>query len=290
MRDTRDRLVGAATRILRPLVRRLLSLGVPFGQLELSLRQLFVEVAEKDLAAPGQRQTDSRIALVTGINRKEVKRIRSNEGAGDAPRVFSMNHVTNLISRWMTDPKTTDRRGRPRALPYQAARGPSFMKLARAVTGDLAPGVLLEELVRSGAVVKKGEMVMLRTDAYVPKLEESEKLQILEEDPPELINTILTNVFAESDVPLLQRKVYFDNLGKDASARIRAEMRQEGERFVRRVNRLLSRYDRDRNQRAPDGDKYYAGVGVYFFEAPGTSEKDAKQQSPPQVGTEEKKD
>ena len=293
MSDARERLVGAATRILRPIVRRLLSLGVPFGQLELSLRELFVEVAEKDLAAPGQRQTDSRIALVTGLNRKEVKRIRSASGSGsDAPRVFSMNHVTNLISRWMTDPKTTDRRGRPRALPYQqqTARGPSFMKLARAVTGDLAPGVLLEELVRSGAVVKKDELVMLRADAYVPKLEESEKLQILEEDPPELIDTILTNIFAESDEPLLQRKVYFDNLGKEASARIRAEMRREGERFVRRVNRLLSRYDRDRNPRAPAGDRYYAGVGVYFFEAQGTSEKDGKEDLCPQVETAEKKD
>ena len=105
---------------MRPLVRRLLSLGVPFGQIELSLRELFVEVAEKDLAAPGQRQTDSRIALVTGINRKEVKRIRSSEGSGvEAPRVFSMNHATSLISRWMSDPKTTDRKGRPQRFPIR---------------------------------------------------------------------------------------------------------------------------------------------------------------------------
>jgi hypothetical protein len=265
---------------------------VPFGQLELSLRELFVEVAEKDLAAPGQRQTDSRIALVTGINRKEVKRIRSSEGSGmEAPRVFSMNHATSLISRWLSDPKTTDRKGRPRALPYQAARGPSFMRLARAVTGDLAPGVLLEELVRSGAVVKKGETVVLRTDAYVPKVGTSDDmLRILAEDPPELVDTILKNIFAESDHPLLQRKVYFDRLGHDAAVRIRAEMRREGERFVRRVNRLLSRYDRDRNPRAPAGDSFYAGVGVYFFEAPGASEKGHKEEHPSPAASAERKD
>ena len=269
MSEAREKLLWAATRSLRPIVQRLLMLGVPFGPLELRLRDLFIEVAEKDLALPGRRQTDSRIALVTGINRKEVKRIRSTKGVTDPPRVFSMNQATHLISRWMTDPRTTDRRGRPRPLPYRANRGPSFMELAREVTGDLAPGILLDELVRSGAVERqKDDVVVLRGEAYVPRVNESEKLQILAEDPAELIETILRNIFAEVAEPLLQRKVFYDNLGKDAAARIRAQMRREGERFLRRVNRLLSRYDRDRNPKAPGGGQHYAGIGVYFFESP----------------------
>jgi len=165
------------------------------------------------------------------------------------------------------------------------------MRLARAVTADLAPGVLLEELVRSGAVVKKDEIVVLRTDAYVPKVGTSDDMvRILAEDPPELIDTILKNMFAESDHPLLQRKVYFDRLGQDAAARIRAEMRREGERFVRRVNRLLSRYDRDRNPRAPGGDSYYAGVGIYFFEEPGTSQRDQKDEHSSPAAPADRKD
>jgi uncharacterized protein DUF6502 len=269
MSEAREKLLWAASRTLRPIVQRLLMLGVPFGQLELRLRDLFIEVAEKDLALPGRRQTDSRIALVTGLNRKEVKRIRSTEVAIEPPRVFSMNLATNLISRWMTDPRTTDRRGCPRPLPYQAKRGPSFMKLARELTGDLAPGVLVRELVRSGAVkIDKDDVVVLCSDAYVPKIKESEKLEILGEDPAELIETILRNIFAEGEEPLLQRKVFYDNLGKDAAAQIRAKMRREGERFLRRINRLLSRYDRDRNPKAPGGGRHYAGIGVYFFESP----------------------
>ena len=268
MSDARDRLVWAAATTLHPIVKRLLALGVPFGQLEARLRELFVEVAEADLALPGRRQTDSRIALVTGINRKEVKRIRSADRRTDAPRSFSMNQATSLISRWMTDAQTTDRRGRPLAIPYRAKQGPSFMRLARKVTGDLAPRVLLDELMRGGAIeAREGNLLALKSDAYVPKLERVEQLQILAEDPPELIDTILRNVFAGAKDPLLQRKVYYDNLGSDAAHRIRAEMRREGERFLRRINRLLSRYDRDRNPKAPGGERHYAGVGVYFFEA-----------------------
>jgi len=267
MVDVREGLIGAVASLVRPLVKRLLAAGVPFGQVEARLRELFVEVAETELALPGRRQTDSRVALVTGINRKEVRRIRSADHTLVAPRSFTMNQSASLISRWRTDPQTSDRSGRPRPLPYQAARGPSFMKLARKVTGDLAPRILLDELVRSGAAeLRPGDVVVLKGDSYVPKVDTADKLQILAEDPAELVETILRNVLAERADPALQRKVYFDNLGSDGADRIRAEMRREGERFLRRVNRLLSRYDRDRNPNAPGGNAYYAGIGVYFFE------------------------
>jgi Family of unknown function (DUF6502) len=271
MTDVREGLVGALALLLRPLVRRLLASGVPFGQVEARLRELFVEVAETELPLPGRRQTDSRIALVTGINRKEVRRIRSADRKLAAPRSFSMNHAASLISRWQTDRETSDRAGRPRPLPYQASRGPSFMKLARKVTGDLAPRILLDELVRSGAAeLRPDDVVVLKGEAYVPTVEAAEQLEILGEDPAELIETILVNILGETNERLLQRKVFFDNLGAEGGSRVRAEMRREGERFLRRVNRLLARYDRDRNPRAPGGDRHYAGVGVYYFERPAT--------------------
>lgn len=277
MSDVGDRLIWAAANTLQPLVKRLLASGVPFGRLEARLRELFVEIAEAEFALPGRRQTDSRVSLLTGINRKEVRRIRSAERGQSGPSSFSMNHATSLISRWVTDPQTADRAGRPRPLPYRARRGPSFMTLARKVTADLAPRVLLDELMRSGAVeIRDGDLVVLKSAAYVARAEPAEQLQILGEDPRELIETIVRNIFSDSSEPLLQRKVYYDNLGSDAAKRIRAELRHEGERFLRRMNRLLARYDRDRNPKAAGGDRYYAGVGVYCFEAPAQPATDSR--------------
>jgi len=262
-----ERLIWAAVNTLQPLVKQLLAHGVPFGLLETQLRALFVAVADADFALPGRRQTDSRVSLLTGINRKEVRRLRAADHGPPAPSSFGMNHATSLISRWMTDPQTLER-GRPRPLPYQARRGPSFMKLARKVTADLAPRVLLDELLRSGASeLRDGDLVVLTSAAYVAPPRSQEDLQILGEDPRELIETILRNVFAESSELLLQRKVYYDNLGSDAAREIRGELRRAGDRFLRQVDRLLARYDRDRNPRAPGGERHYAGVGVYCFEA-----------------------
>lgn len=259
-----EALIEAAAEALRPFAKRLLAMGVPFGTVERRLRALFIEVAQRDFALGGRRATDSRISLLTGINRKEVRRLRTHRATDVAEA--GLGHVASLISRWTTDPRTRDAAGRPRPLPYQAARGPSFMRLARAVTSDLAPGVLLEHLVTTGAAQLRAGVVTLRARALVPRAGSTEALRILAEDPAELIETMLQNVLAERGTPLLQRKVAFDNLGGDAAERIRAELRRESERFLARMERVLARYDRDRNPKAPGGERHYAGLGVYCFE------------------------
>ena len=54
MADVREGLVDAIGEMVRPLVKRLLAAGVPFGRVEARLRELFVEVAESELALPGR--------------------------------------------------------------------------------------------------------------------------------------------------------------------------------------------------------------------------------------------
>lgn len=261
-----DALIRASTEAARPLVRRMLALGVPFGWVERALRALFIEVAAAEFALPGQRPTDSRVALLTGINRKEVRRLRSTRTRQPRSGTFGLNHMTSLVGRWTADPRTTDGRGRPRPLPYRAARGPSFVGLARQVTADLAPGVLLEQLVASGAgEIRDGNVIALRESAFVPRRGSAEMLQILVEDPAELIETILRNALSGGE-QLLQRKVYYDNVGTEAAVRLRRQVRREGQRFLTRMDRLFAQYDRDRNPRAPGGERLYTGIGVYFFE------------------------
>jgi hypothetical protein len=265
--ETQEHLIRAAVEILRPIVKYLLVAGVPFGRLETRLREVFVEVAEQELTLPDRPQTDSRIALLTGINRKEVHRLRSADAAKTRPGSFGRNQAASLVSRWLIDARATDRAGKPRPLPYQAESGASFVQLVRQVAPDLPPRAILDELARTGAViVSESGMVSLVTDSFVPRAARPEKLKMLAEDPAELVETMLRNVFSEGEGALLQRKVYYDRLGADGVGRARAQMRREGEQFLRRVNRLLAHYDRDRNPDAPGGERRYAGVGVYYFE------------------------
>jgi hypothetical protein len=267
-RDIQDALVHAAAAALRPFVRRLLAAGVPFGRVEARLRELFVEVAERELAQPGATPNDSRVSILTGINRKEVRRIRGRDREA-APRTFSRNLIASLISRWVGDPRTTDAAGHPLPLPYDARRGPSFVALARKTTVDLHPRALLDVLISAGAaVLGEGDVVALTRTAYVPQRGRSEALAMLADDPPELIETMLHNVLGEGAEPRLQQKLAYDNIGSDGLARLRAALRREANRLLERSNAVLLRHDRDRSPRAPSGERTYAGIGVYYFEAP----------------------
>ena len=94
-----DRLHGPLTRLLRPLVRLLIRAGVTFPALSDLLRELYVNVAEHDFALADKEQTDSRISLLTGIHRKEVRRLR---GAGapvrSVPSSVSKSYVASAVT------------------------------------------------------------------------------------------------------------------------------------------------------------------------------------------------
>src|SRR5262245_15764791 len=118
----KQRFAAAIRRLLRPIVRQLVAYGITYPTLDQIIRELFVEVAEDDFPPAYKRQTDSRVALVTGINRKEISRLRRRRH-DSAPRAeVEDTAVTRVIGRWMGGPPYSDTRGRPRPLPYEASR------------------------------------------------------------------------------------------------------------------------------------------------------------------------
>jgi hypothetical protein len=271
--DVQEALMRAAVAAMRPYVRRMLGAGATFGQLEARLRELVVEVAEREVERSGAVPTDSRVSILTGINRKEVRRLRALDREA-APQTFSRNVVASLVSRWTGDRRTTDGRGRPVPLPYDSRRGPSFVGLARKTTADLHPRALLDALLGAGAAeLREGDVVALTRTAHTPGRGRPEAFAMLADDPPELIETMLHNVLGEAEEARLQQKVAYDNIGSEGVERLRAALRREADRFLKRANRLLVSYDRDRTPRAPGGERTSAGIGVYYFEAPHGEEK-----------------
>src|ERR1700712_2013315 len=91
-------------RLLRPLVRLLVARGITFPALTDLLRELYVNVAEYDFALAGKEQTDSRVSLLTGIHRKEVRRLRG-AGAPVSAVPATLSRTSAIIARWLPDPK-----------------------------------------------------------------------------------------------------------------------------------------------------------------------------------------
>ena len=268
--------VTAIRRLLRPVVRQLIAYGVTFPAFARLTRELYVEVAEQQFALPFKRQTDSRIALMTGLNRKEVARLRArvSKSARKHDEVaLEDTIVTHAIGRWMAGPPYATPDGHPRRLRYESAptRDASFARLVRELAIDLPVRAVLDELLRVGAVelLPDGD-VLLRHQAHVPLTDAEGKFALLGSDPAELFATIVHNI-EHADSPRLQRKIVYDNIGADALADLRAEASRAGEDFVRRANALLASYDRDRHPEAPAGTRSRVVLGAYYFEEPTTA-------------------
>jgi hypothetical protein len=266
-RKIEEGLLRALAAVLRPLVRQLVDQRVPSAVAEELVRRTYVEVAEAEFALPDRPQTDSRISVLTGVHRKDVRRLRHASEAG-SPAPLSRDVAASLVSRWLADPRATDGAGRPIPIPFRAKQGVSFVELARATTRDLRPKPILDELVRSGAAeCPARNRVVLRTTAYVPAGGQLEKLAMLAEDPAELLETMRRNVF-ETGEGRFQRKVSFDNVGADALPAVRRKLTRIGERTIDAIQKVLSPYDRDLHPEAPGGERCSVSMGVYLFDAP----------------------
>ena len=73
--DYRRALRSALEQLLRPLCRLLLRHSVSFSAFADMAKRVYVDVALKDFSLPGKKPTTSRVAVLSGLTRKEVHRI-----------------------------------------------------------------------------------------------------------------------------------------------------------------------------------------------------------------------
>ena len=152
--EVKDHLRRALSLMLKPLARLLIAQGVTHAEFAETAKEVYVETALRHFEAEG-RVNKSRIAILTGLTRKEVKNVidRTLEG-GYQPKTYS--RPERVLTGWYSDPKFQGPYGIPLELPYEA-RGenePSFVDLVRQYSGDMAPRQMLNQLVEAGSVVE----------------------------------------------------------------------------------------------------------------------------------------
>jgi hypothetical protein len=159
-------LLQGLRQLLRPLVRLLIQRGITFPALAELLRELYVDVARRDLLRDPQARTDSRISLLTGVHRKELRRQRTiPDAAGQEPQSLSLS--SQIIARWLAAPPWSGADGGPLALPRTAPAGEaSFDALVSSVTRDMRPRAVLDEWLSEGVVhLDAGDRVVLSAAA-----------------------------------------------------------------------------------------------------------------------------
>jgi len=226
-------------RLLRPLVRLLVARGITFPALTDLLRELYVNVAEYDFALTGKEQTDSRVSLLTGIHRKEVRRLRG-AGAPVSAVQAVVSRTSRIIARWIADPTFTDPQGQPLKLPRTAEGGaPSFESLVAGVTRDLRPRAVLDEWLDRGlAFTDPQDRIVLAEAAYVPRGDGAEgpQLYYFGRNLHDHIAAAVANIVG--DAPrFLERAVHYDGLSEDLAIRLEERAREIAMEALQQANR-----------------------------------------------------
>lgn len=258
-------IIAALATLLRPLVRILLQHGIPFDVLSAVARQVYVHVAAEEFILPGKKQTTSRISILTGLTRKEVRRIMTTTEVEDQKATDRYNRAARVLAGWLRDKDFHDKAGAPAALPVESTHA-SFAELVRRYSGDLLVRAMLDELLRVGAVHRtKDGRIRLQARFYVPSQSETDKLHILGTDTADLIATIANNLNPQA-TPRYQRKVMYDNVPVEAVEEFQHLSADRAQAFLEGIDRWLSKRDRDVNPAANGTGRKRVGIGVYYFE------------------------
>ncbi|UFN50959.1 DUF6502 family protein [Roseomonas sp. OT10] len=233
-----DALMRPLRRLLRPLVRLLIRSGVTFPVLADLLRGLYVEVAARDLLTAPRDRTDSRISLLTGVHRKEIRRQREEEGGGDeVPPIVTLSG--QVIARWLGLPAYTDAAGQPLPLPRIAAEGPSFDSLVASVTTDVRARTVLDDWLAQGIVSLDAlDRVRLDTEAFLPRQGREEQLYYFARNLHDHLAAASANISIAGQAPFLDRSVHYDRLSPAVAERLEAAGREGAQRLLMAINRL----------------------------------------------------
>ncbi|MFN8392509.1 MAG: DUF6502 family protein [Bdellovibrionota bacterium] len=229
--------------LLRPVARFCIRRSVKLQRLMETMKSVLVEVGQEELERVGETASVSRLAVMTGVHRKDITRLTR----GDESKEPAVDIFTRVVGQWRNDPRFS-RRGQPR--PLESVGGDAeFAELVRSVSKELNPYTVLLELDRLGMVSRSGDTVTLKANEYAPAKNADESFQLMSADIDDLLKGVEENVFERKRVPHLHLTTRYDNICPEFLPEIQRWCMQEGAKLHARARNYFSKFDKDLNPR-----------------------------------------
>lgn len=264
--EVKEHVIRSCRYLLLPVVRFLLKHGVTWSEFGELSKEAYVQVARNDYGIQGRPTNNSRVAMLTGLSRREVAKVRDRLLDGDdAADNLQGNQISRILTGWHLDEEFTDDEGQPKDLPVTGSSG-SMSSLLKRYAGDLPHGAIRKEMVQRQLVeeLSSGEFRVMKRDYVYSELD------------PEIIRRMGTALHDHATT--LEH-----NLNEDRSAAPRFEaiadnsrltprairafqelLEQKGLAFLEEMDAWLSSHEIDDSS---DTDRQSArlGVGVYLI-------------------------
>lgn len=263
--DKKSLIHSACRRVLRPLASMLLRFGMTWKEFSDVSKSVFVQTATEEFGIHGRPTNVSRVSILTGIARKEVKRQRDLILAEEPAVKRKTTDATRLLSGWHQDPEFLDGEGLPKLLPEEGHKA-SFNVLFSRYGGDIAVQTMIKELVNTGAMerLETGEFKVLMR-YYQPAIADSENLQFAVDRIHDVIETMNNNVFVhESSAPRFGGFAANDAIPVDVIPAFQEYMDIRGQAFLEEVDDWLTKHANKNG--TPTNNTARVGISLFATE------------------------
>jgi len=260
----------AVLRLLGPLVKLLLDAGIGVGEFTAMAKMAYVRAARLQAEGNGRMPSATRIAVVTGLTRKEVAAILAAGEAETAGSDRGRQRAERVLTGWWNDSDFHDEIGHPAALSERGGRR-SFAALCERYSGDPRFVAILEELLRVRAVRRRRDgRIEAVSRTYATVRWDPDGVAALGEELADHCSTLLHNLEHPSR-PHLVRRI--------ANARLDARyvpmlIRDLEERALVMTDSMDDALNHPQYTVMPGENREARrlGLGVYLFEEPSTQE------------------
>ena len=264
----KQQVLDAFLLVMRPVVRILLRYGIGYREFVEVAKTAYVDVASSDFGLRGRPTNISRVAVMTGLTRKEVKRLRDKIQSGDSRISVKTTPLADVLHHWHAQEEFTDSSGRPRLLPFTGEEK-SFSSLVKKFGGDIPAGAMRTELKRVGAVEEdeEGSLSVKRRSIH-PADKHDNLMMLLIHGAYTMLSNIAHNTDPDSTADTWASKIaYTTASSKEHSVQLRRITKDRISEFAEAIDDMFIAYEalHDGNRQAGDDDSAVA-VGIFYFE------------------------
>ena len=263
----KQQVLDAFLLVMRPIVRILLRYGIGYREFVEVTKTAYVDVASSDFGLRGRPTNISRVAVMTGLTRKEVKRLRDKIASGDSKISVKTTPLSDVLHHWHAQAEFTDSLGQPLTLTFRGGKD-SFSELVKRYGGDIPAGAMRTEMKRVGAVREDeaGNLTIVKRTFTSPS--EHERLTtLLVHGAYTLLSNIAHNTDSDKeDGAWAHRIAYTKSLGRDDTGQLRRVARDRIAEFSESIDDIFIAYEALHKNASGDSDNSTVAVGVYYFE------------------------
>jgi hypothetical protein len=238
----------ALMRILRPVVKLMIHLGMPLQSFIEVLKATYVEVAEKHFAEEGRPLTDSQVSVLTGVHRKDVRRLRTQPLQSDS---LTPSLAMQVASAWTGISGLLDEEGLPRPLARrnakmvngQAAQATelklgtkTFDDLVESMTSDVSATAVLKDMQRQNMVQEVApDVYQLLTTWFITDDRLSDKIGLLSQHIHDRIDASVQNLMTGNRFHRIH-SVYANAVSAETVERLKETFDRDGVKILHKLN------------------------------------------------------